>query len=368
MSGFRHQGSLRIREAVAVRAGLARHPSCGETLAKIRISHWIGTACAACLGAGVLLALSGCASARVRLGWRVRLDDIPIRSVSASLPNGPGIAPGEKSPLVVVITEPNGATLQTEGKGHGKVLWQDLQVTASLASVNRKGILSLPPDPRMTEGKVAHVAVALPNSPDIHAELDVPVRYNYNFSANFSGGSGSSGMNGSDGTDGTSGSIGSMDPNNPSAGGNGSNGTDGSNGQDGATGYDAPSAQVRVALKAGSRPLLEVSVSAAGRETFYLVDPDGGSLTVKADGGDGGSGGKGGRGGHGGAGGTGTPNGSNGTDGTDGRNGWDGWQGKGGRITVTYDAQARPFLGILHFSNKNGPPPVFKEEPVGPMW
>lgn len=40
--------------------------------------------------------------------------------------------------------------------------------------------------------------------------------------------------------------------------------------------------QVRVAFRAGSHPLLQVEVSAAGREKFYLVDPQGGSLTVRA--------------------------------------------------------------------------------------
>jgi hypothetical protein len=44
---------------------------------------------------------------------------IPIASIQASLPKGPGIAPGEKSPLVVVVTEPDGKVLVTEGQGQG---------------------------------------------------------------------------------------------------------------------------------------------------------------------------------------------------------------------------------------------------------
>lgn len=169
-------------------------------------------------------------------------------------------------------------------------------------TANQKGILSLPKDPRISDGKLGHVTITVPSHPDLRAELDVPVRYNYGFTSNFSGSSGFSGLNGSDGSDGMSGSMGSTDPNNPSPGGNGSNGGNGSDGQDGGRGGDAPPVQVRVALRSGSHPLLQVSVSAAGKEKFYLVDPQGGSLTVRADGGAGGSGGRGGRGGRGGSG------------------------------------------------------------------
>jgi hypothetical protein len=305
---------------------------------------------------------------KVRLGWKVYLDKTPIASIAASLPNGPGIAPGEKSPLVVVVTEPGGKVLQTEGKSGGKVMWKDLTITASVVVANQKGIVSLPQDPRISDGKVGHVTITVPSHPDLRTELDIPVRYNYSFSSNFSGSSGYSGMNGSDGLDGTPGSPGSMDPNNPSPGGDGGNGTDGSNGQDGGPGGDGPPVRVRVALRSGSYPLLQVGVSAAGHENLYLVDPQGGSLTVKSDGGPGGLGGKGGRGGRGGSGGMGTPNGSNGRDGSDGHNGWDGPQGKGGSITVIYDPKAKPFLSMIHLSNKNGPPPVFKEESVAPLW
>jgi hypothetical protein len=255
------------------------------------------------VGMASLLALSGCTPLKVRLGWKVYLDKTPVASIAASLPKGPGIAPGEKSPLVVVVTQPDGKVLQTEGKGGGKVLWKDLKVTASVVTANQKGIVSLPKDPRISDGKIAHVTVAVPSHPDVRAaELDIPLRYNYKFISNFSGSSGTSGFNGSNGMDGTSGSMGSTDPNSPSAGGDGGNGSDGSNGQDGGSGGDAPPVQVRVALRSGSHPLLQVGVSAAGHEKLYLVDPQGGSLTVKADGGPGGSGGKGGRGGRGGSG------------------------------------------------------------------
>jgi hypothetical protein len=320
------------------------------------------------VGIASMLALSACTPIKVRLGMRVYLDKTPITSIAASLPKGSGIAPGEKSPLVLVVTEPDGKVLQTEGAGHGKVLWKDLHVAATVVAANQKGIVSLPHDPRKSEGQVGHVTITVPSHPDLRAELDIPVRYNYAFTSNFSGSDGSSGMNGSDGMAGSSGSMGSTDPNNPSAGGNGGNGTNGSDGGDGGNGGDAPPVQVRVTLRAGSHPLLQVGVSAAGKQKLYLVDPQGGSLTVRADGGPGGSGGRGGRGGQGGSGGMGTPSGSSGSNGSDGRSGFDGSPGRGGSITVTYDPQAKPFLAAIRLSNKGGPPPAFKEEPVAALW
>jgi len=52
----------------------------------------------------------------------------------------------------------------------------------------------------------------------------------------------------------------------------------------------------------------------------------------------------------------------------DGRNGWDGSSASGGSITVTYDPAVAPYLGVIHFSNRGGPAPVFNEEPVAPLW
>jgi uncharacterized membrane protein YgcG len=320
-----------------------------------------------CIPLVAVLVLSGCASIQVRLGMKVHLEKIPITSMQASMPKGPGIAPGEKSPLVVTFAEQDGKVLITEGQGHGKVLWKDLVVAPIVVSA-RKGTVSLPEDPRISDGKVAHVTITVPSHPDLHAELDIPVRYDRNFSANFYGSSGSNGSSGSSGTDGFSGSSGSTDPDHPSPGGNGSDGGRGSDGQDGEDGSDGPSVAVRVALRSGSHPLIQVSVYADRHETFYLVDPQGGSLTVKTEGGSGGSGGKGGAGGRGGAGGSGSPDGASGHDGASGMDGRDGSPGKGGSIIVTYDPQVTPFLRTVRLFNPGGPRPVFRQEPVAPLW
>ena len=305
---------------------------------------------------------------QVKLGWKVYLDRTPVQSIVASMPQGPGIAPGQKSPLIVTFTEPTGKILTTEGKGRGKVMWKELNVAASVVTVNNKGVLSLDRDPRTSDGKVGHIIVTVPSHPDLRAELDVPLRYDRKYTANFSGASGLDGSSGMNGSDGISGSPGSIDPNNPSAGGNGGDGSDGTDGGDGSSGGNALPVQIRVALRAGTHPLLQVSVSSAGKQRFYLIDPQGGSLTVSADGGRGGNGGKGGRGGRGGMGGAGSPSGSSGTDGHDGRDGMSGSSGSGGLITVTCDPQAKPYLGVIHLSSQNGPAPLFKQETVAALW
>ena len=338
--------------------------SLGWVLAKIEISRLIGGVCLA----GLLLALSGCTAVKVKLGMRVYLAKTPVASMQASLPKGPAIAPGEKLRLVVQFTQPDGTVLVTEGAGKGKILWSDITVAPTVVTADKKGNVLLAHDPRVSDGKAGHVTITVASHPDLRAELDIPITYDYSFVANFSGAKGFDGTNGSDGMSGTSGSMGSTDPNNPSAGGNGSNGTDGSNGQDGGNGGDAPAVDVRVTLRTGAHTLLQVSVTAAGKPRLYLVDPQGGALTVKAAGGAGGSGGRGGRGGQGGSGGIGSPNGSSGSNGADGRNGFDGSPGRAGSITVTYDPQAKPFLTAIHLSNQGGPGPVFKEEAVAPLW
>jgi hypothetical protein len=300
---------------------------------------------------------------------RVDLTKIPVASMEASLPKGPAISPGQKSPLVVRITQADGKVLATEGAGHGKVQWRDLKLTTSIVTANQKGILALRGDPRISEGKVGHVSVAIPSQPNVRpAELDLPFRYDVAFVSNFSGSPGSSGIDGTNGMDGLNGTPGSIDPNNPSPGGDGGDGSNGSDGGSGGDGGNAPAVDVLVALQPSAHPLLQMSVSTNGKRKYYLVDPQGGSLTIKADGGPGGSGGRGGRGGRGGSGGSGSPNGNNGSDGLSGHDGFQGRPGRGGLITVTYDPQASAYVSIIHASSVNGPSPVFRQAAVAALW
>jgi hypothetical protein len=315
------------------------------------------------------LVLTGCNTIQVKLGLKVHIDKLPIASMDATLPNGPAIAPGESTPLVATFTEPTGKVFTTEGKGKGKILWTDLHVDTSVVTVNKKGILTLAHDPRLSEGKTGHVVITVPSHPTLKSEVDVPLTYAYPFTSRFAGADGSNGSSGFNGTDGTSGSSGSTDPNNPSPGGNGGNGGDGTDGGNGGDGSNGPAVTVVVTLRPGSKPLLEIGVTASGhKQRLYLVDPQGGSLTVSSVGGSGGSGGKGGSAGRGGAGGIGTPNGSNGSDGHAGNDGRAGSDGDGGSIAVTYDPSAQPYLASLHLANPHGPKPQFTQAPVAPLW
>jgi hypothetical protein len=314
-----------------------------------------------------IVVLTGCAAIQVHLGMKVYLAKTQVSSIDVRQAKAPGIGPGQKSSLVVAVTEPSGKVLQTAGAS-SKIMWQDLSVTAAVVSVNKKGVITLPRDPRKTVGKLPHVTITVPSHPGLTAELDIPLRYDYKFSANFSGSSGSNGSSGSDGQAGSSGSAGSTDPNSPSPGRNGGDGTNGSDGRNGEDGGNAPPVQVQIALAPGPHSLLQFEVSAVGHNRYYLVDPQGGSLTVSADGGSVGQGGKGGRGGSGGSGGIGTPNGSDGHSGLDGRDGMAGSDGRGGAITVTYDPAVEPYLGTVHLSSQNGPRPVYQKQPVAPLW
>ncbi|HEX7286951.1 MAG TPA: hypothetical protein VF532_12260 [Candidatus Angelobacter sp.] len=313
-----------------------------------------------CFGTAFLLPLSGCAT--------MNLNKLTITSMAASVPKGPSIAPGEKFPLLVTMTQPDGKVLSTEDEAEERISWKDLDVAASVVTVDKKGNVSLSADPRLSDGQLPHVIITVPSHPDLRAEFDIPVRYDRKFSANFQGSSGFSGLDGASGHDGSSGSPGSFDPDHPVAGGNGGDGTNGSDGEDGKPGSDGPPVQVRVALRSGSHPLLQVGVFAQNKQKFFLVDPQGGFLVVTSEGGSGGSGGRGGRGGRGGSGGAGSPPGRSGSDGLSGHDGRSGWSGNGGSITVTCDPEAKPFLFAIRLSNPGGPRPVFKEEPVDRLW
>src|SRR3984957_17903159 len=126
------------------------------------VAHLTRAALARCVASlfllGAALALMGCAAVKVKLGMRVYLAKVQVTWMQAHLVNGPAIAPGEKSPLVGQFTQPDGKILVTEGQGKGKVLWQDLTVTPTLVTADQKGNLTLPRDPRVSDGKVAHVA------------------------------------------------------------------------------------------------------------------------------------------------------------------------------------------------------------------
>ena len=112
--------------------------------------------------AGLLFITTACTKVELKMGVKVDLSQLPVNAMQLTLPNGPGIAPGDKSALVAEFTQPDGKTLVTEGKGGGKVMWRDLSVTATVAKVSNKGVLTLDKDPRTSDGKTVHVEVGVP--------------------------------------------------------------------------------------------------------------------------------------------------------------------------------------------------------------
>jgi hypothetical protein len=345
-------------------------------------SQWIGVAVLAV----TFVAGSGCSALAVRLGLRVRLDTVPVTAASAALVSSRdgskviALGPGQSARLVIVATSADGKQFATVGAGKGKVAFDNYSIEASIVQVSKRGKVSLSPDPRVSDGKVAHLRISPTAHPEVVAELDVPARYDLPFVADFSGSSGINGSDGLDGLDGLAGSDGTpgtVDPTtgavgNPGPGGpgtNGGNGGDGSNGQDGSPGEDV---HAWIRLEPGPKPLLQIKVSGSSRrEAFYLVDPNGGSLRIVSNGGSGGRGGHGGKGGRGGHGGSGFPNGTSGVDGMSGSDGHSGSDGLAGAITLSIDPAAQPYIKCISWLNQGRAGRGTERttiEPVAPLW
>src|SRR3982074_2656158 len=55
-----------------------------------------------------------------RLGSKVHLEAVPVKSMEARLANGPGIVPRQTLSQVAVLTDADGRVVQTEGAGPGE--------------------------------------------------------------------------------------------------------------------------------------------------------------------------------------------------------------------------------------------------------
>jgi hypothetical protein len=319
-------------------------------------------------------AFQGCMTIKVALGLRVRLDDKPVTSITASLADPQGIGPGQSSRLIIVADTSEGKQLVTVGPGHGKVLFSSFTYTSEFAVVGKRGFVSLPDDPRVTEGKTPRLHIMTNGHPAAIADVAVPVRYDVPFWANFSGADGYDGGNGSDGAAGSDGANGSTDPNHPAAGSDGSDGGSGGDGQDGGDGGNGQPVNVWLTLRPGTKPMLQArAVTGDAAEMLYLIDPLGGSLTIATNGGKGGAGGRGGNGGTAGKGGNGIPAGRDGAAGQSGRSGRDGRGGAAGEIHLVVDPSAQSYLDRIHFSNLSGdgepgPAPIVTIQAVPLIW
>jgi hypothetical protein len=319
-------------------------------------------------------ALQGCMTIKLALGLRVRLDDKPVTSIAASLADAQGIGPGQSTRLIIVADTSEGKQLVTVGPGHGKVLFSSFTYMSEFAVVGKRGYVSLPDDPRVTEGKTPRVHIMTNGHPGAVADLEVPVRYDVPFWANFSGADGAGGANGSDGGAGSDGSNGSTDPNHPVAGSDGGDGGSGGDGQDGDDGANGRTVHAWLTMRPGTKPMLQARVvTDDAAEMLYLVDPLGGSLTIEANGGKGGAGGRGGNGGAAGKGGSGAPAGRDGAAGQSGRSGRDGRGGAPGEIHLVVDPSAQTYLDHIRFSNlsgdgASGPAPSITIQSVPQIW
>ena len=321
----------------------------------------------------VLGVLAGCSSIEVGLGLRMRLDKVPVTAVSATLSPDPGLGPGKSARLIITATTSDARQFVTVGAGHGNVLFDSFTFAATTVTVNKKGVVTLPADPRISEGSAPHVLISVVGHPDVTTELSIPVRYDVAFVANFAGKPGFKGLDGSNGLAGSSGTDGSSDLSNPSAGGRGGDGSNGEDGRDGDPGQPGEAVHIWMTLKSGDHPLLQVRAASKTHTQLFLIDPDGGSLTVNASGGAGGAGGSGGLGGQGGSGGNGFPPGFSGQNGRDGSDGHAGADGAAGTILVSVDAKAQPYLNKVQLINKTGggaagPKPEIRVEAVERLW
>jgi len=321
--------------------------------------------------AAVML-LGGCGSVGVALGMRTRLDKLPVTAVSAKLSPQASLTPGKSGRLVLVASGADGKTWTTVGADHGDVLFDSYKLDSTVVKVNANGYVALPADPRLSSGKSARVHITVVGHPDVQTDLDIPVKYNAAYVAHFPGASGNDGMSGIDGIAGSDGVAGSASPTNPQAGGTGGNGQDGSPGGNGTDGWPGQTVHVSVTLQPGPTPLIQVRAKGDRDEQFFLIDPEGGSLSIDAFGGEGGRGGTGGRGGRGGSGGIGSPSGMAGNSGLDGSDGQPGSDGKPGKIIVTIDPAAEAFRDKLHFATRRGAGAgagaEFHTESVPPLW
>src|SRR3569833_785085 len=346
------------------------------------LGRWIGVAVLAV----TILADCGCSTLAVRLGLRVRLDTVPVTSLSASLVSSRdeskvlALGPGQSARLVIVATTAAGKQFVTSGAGRGKVAFDNYRIEASIVQVSKRGKVSLSSDPRVSDGKVGHVRISPAAYPDVVTQIDVPARYDLAFVADFSGSSGSNGLDGTDGFDGMSGPdglpgavdpatgvVGSPGPRSPST--NNRNRSNESNGGDGSPGEDV---HAWIRLEPGPKPLLQIKVSSSSRrEAFYLVDLSGGSFRIVSNGGSGGHGGHGGRAGRGGSGGIGSPNGTSGTVGIPGSDGLAGCDGLAGSIILSVDPDAQQYMKCISWLNRGRAGPGIERttiEPVAELW
>lgn len=318
------------------------------------------------IATAVILSSMGCRSAR--------LSEHPDATLSAHLIAGPGLAPGKSSPLVVTATLKDGQKIHTRGAGKGTLDWDYLAISGQGIHFDN-GTVKLQEDPRTLPLSSTKLEIESKENAALKTRLEIPLRFDTHYVADYSGSNGKPGRDGMDGFNGRDGAKGSADLFDPKPGENGTDGDNGSNGGDATPGHNGKTVRAWIALHPEKTELLQIKVAAEGSESFFLVDSHRGSLLIKSDGGNGALGGRGGKGGRGGAGGQGIPAGMDGRNGLHGRDGAPSKGGDGGTIIVTVDPKAKAHAGVISFSNRSGSPggydgpkPEIREETVPALW
>ncbi len=289
-----------------------------------------------------------------------KIKEMTVASDPAAL-----VAPGGSFRVGATVILDDGKEMKTKGLNDGKVRWGNFIVKVTGGSFN-DGDVNIYSDPRKVPGYKITVVIKPVTDSSIIKTIELPLTFKANYNASFNGRDGDMGKNGDKGEQGRTGSNDSK--------GSGGRGTDGRDGQTGGNGgRGEPGQAVDVYLTAfkdaTGKTMLKVYAKSRStdKERFFIVDPEGGSVTINARGGKGGNGGRGGDGGAGGGGGTGHQyGGSAGTDsrygsGGDGGNGGygadggDGGEGgSGGTITIFVDPSAASYVGTIKYDVSGG--------------
>ena len=253
------------------------------------------------------------------------------------------LSPGGQLRIGVVATNKRGKVKRTRGYADGKQKWSNYAVTVYGGRMVGEGLVLIESDPAQIQGHQVQIHVQSRKDPKLLSHISLPLTYQAAQAADFSGEQGSD---------------------TKSRGGRvvplrifGSGVASGKEGYAGEPGQHADSIHVYVKAEEDSLlafPVLKVEVrsSEGDRVERYLINPDGGSLLILADGGIGGTGGEGGPGTDGR---DGIEKNRDGSDGTDGGHGGDGGRGgDGGHITFHIDPTAEALMTAIDYSNQGG--------------
>ena len=270
-------------------------------------------------------------------------------------------APGSRIPIGVRTKYNNEDTKEYWPRNAYK-LENTYIIYANGAKLTRYGFL-INEDPFSFTNHIVSATIRLKNHPSLENQFLTTLDYRKSYEFTDRGKSGWNGANGSDGSDGD-------------VGQDGNHGADGSSGSDGRNADDLELFATAYFDTIINEELLYVSITNLryNKTKDYLINTQGGNITIISTGGTGGSGGNGGDGGDGGNGRTGErymirtrindstiietehqqPGGDGGNGGCGGNGSYGGNGGAGGTITLFYTQYAKPYLHLINLYSTGG--------------